>query len=138
MYSKDGTLSLSGDTLVNGNIAHTNGGALYAIDTHITMKTNITFTSNSAQNGGAMWLDTCSLTLNENATLTTSHNYASFYGGAIYHKDEPSSYACSYSTEPNYEDCFLGFDNHSQIISSSFDLADRDGSFLYGGVIGQM
>ena len=136
VYSKDGTLSLGGDTLVNGNIAHTNGGALYAIDTRITVKTNITFTSNSAQNGGAMWLDTCSLTLNENATLTTSHNYASLYGGAIYHKDEPSSSVCSYSTEPNYEDCFLGFDNHNQIIiTSSFDLAGRDGSFLYGGLL---
>ena len=137
VYSNDGTLSLNGDTLLYSNRAYANGGRLHAIDTRITLGTDIAFTSNCAQNGGAMWLEASSLTLNENSTLNTSHNHASFYGGAIYHKDEPTSSVCSDSTEHIRSDCFLAFKNYSKttIIRSSFDLAGRDGSFLYGGLL---
>ena len=83
VYSNNGTLSLNGDTLIYSNRAYTNGGGLHAIDTRITLGTDIAFTSNWAQNGGAIWLEASSLTLKENATLTTSHNHASFYGGAM-------------------------------------------------------
>ena len=124
VYSNDSTLSLNGDTLIYSNRAYANGGGLHAIDTRITLGTDIAFTSNWAQNGGAIWLEASSLTLKENATLTTSHNHASFYGGAVYHKDEPSV-VCSDSTERIHSDCFLAFNNYSKtrIIRSSFDLA---------------
>ena len=77
--------------------------------------------------------------------LETSHNYASQYGGAIYHEDTAHITQCNYvpcklsTTDRKLPNCFLKTSYiglpHMSRLSSYNDTAVSDGNFLYGGLL---
>lgn len=158
----DTKLLFTGTTLFECNRADTNGGALYALGTNITIELYlerttyfyrygvVNFVANSAQNGGAMFLRGRSvLNLDFFSTINASFNQAAEYGGAIYHEDLITPSQCSYemgesediSTLPR---CFIVLNALissppllivSSSINSWHDSAGKAGSFLYGGLL---
>ena len=133
------TLLFSDVTLFVNNTAEYNGGAIYAKQTDITFKNMVDFTSNYAENGGAMYflLDT-HLKIVPHTHLTASFNYASGYGGVIYFEDKVTLYKCDPTMYVRIlsSDCFMKIDLEylpTIEIDSKHNVADRDGSFLYGG-----
>ncbi len=132
----------------NNKAEKTGGGAIYVADSHITFENKVTFNFNFAPNGGAMYFENgATLNLNRQVLLTTSHNYATQYGGAIYHYDSISPIQCAFLMDEETEDqtvtlpdCFLnllGYNNNSDLyaINSYNDSAEADGNFLYGGLL---
>lgn len=142
------TVSFSGITLFAKNMAERNGGAIYALSTNITFGGTVDFTANSAQNGGGMYFKTSSyLTLEPNTNITSSFNHASKFGGGIYHEDIVTPSQCQYSKESEYQElpkCFIQLNIPLSIskrpiddikLSSYHDIANKDGSFIYGGLL---
>ncbi len=143
---------LSGVTIFEGNRAEKDGGAVYSMDASISFNNTVKFISNSAQNGGAMFFDSeAKLTLEpqQYSSLNTSYNHASEYGGVIYHEDSSiATLQCefggphiNFTTLPY---CFMdtsglaAYPNHTFngfIIDSYYDSADKDGDYMYGGLI---
>ena len=146
-------LNLNGIVLFESNEAFENGGAISAGDlSSITLSNQVTFISNTARDkGGAMYFDNgATITLNKNTTLTTSHNHALTYGGAIYHSDSLTSTQCEFEISVNdlaimekLPRCFFNFESESfrkgnpapWAITSTNDSAGKDGGFLYGGLL---
>lgn len=101
IYSLYGTISFEyslEDTIsFTHNIAYTEGGALYAISTDISVWEPVYFISNTAQNGGAMYLKSAvrlTLETDYGAQLFTQNNYATDYGGALYYEDAATHIQC--------------------------------------------
>ena len=146
IYTAYDQILFNGTTSFINNMAHENGGALYILGTRVVVQGDVFFTLNSANNGGAMYLTTAT-TLSfgaSGARLVSSYNSAYKYGGAIYHEDNTVTLVqCSYFDDSIdlYEQlpyCFLDVDRlqlHQLTfeISSYYDSAGRDGSFMYGG-----
>ena len=78
-------ISFAGSTIFTNNTATegTDGGALYARRTEISMEGNVSFLFNSAKNGGAMSFKDTNLIFKQHTALETSYNIASDYGGVI-------------------------------------------------------
>ena len=150
--SVDSTISFTGTTIFTSNTAtgESGGGALYALNTRITMEGNVSFSFNSAKNGGAMRLEGTVLTFAPQTTLVTSYNTAMDYGGAIYHEDTVTPNVCNNNNKReenalHYESkllrCFMQCvlctpeELNGTVIYSNDDSAGKDGSFLYGGLL---
>ena len=151
--SKDVSLLFNGTTKFTNNTAIGNsvGGALYALNTKITMEGFVTFSFNSAKDGGAMWLDQITLILEPNTILNTSYNTASEYGGFIYYCDRVTGSQCAWNAlkDPiyasNLPDCFIrskiSIINKRKTIFiqtrliSYHNAAGKDGALLYGGLL---
>ena len=157
--SSNGKISFAGTTIFTNNTAteKSDGGALYAVRTEISMEGNVSFSFNSAKNGGAMSFKDSYLMFKLSTTLETSYNHASDYGGAIYYDDKFTTNQCGIrgtideerpdeiqycflQLQPNeLQHWFLSYDNTDlgdlTIIHSSKDSAGKDGSFLYGGLL---
>ena len=142
-----GVVHLQGPTQFTHNTADEDGGAILAEGTDVQVLLEINFDFNSANNGGAMFFkNRASLTLsncNHGPVLNTSFNSARQFGGAIYYRDDPTISQCSYrlhradyNTLPN---CFLQFQQFSYsdpaIIVSRNDSAEREGNFIFGGLM---
>ena len=135
----------NGVTTVGSNKATGEGGAFYAVKTDIKFNGTVNFTSNVAITGGVMYLAaSCTLTLFPHTTFATSLNYASEYGGVIFHEDTPTYLQCTYVLSQRGKDyippCFLRLKNISETsmpfeINSYNDSAGVDGGFLYGGLL---
>ena len=153
-------LILSGVSLFENNTVDTEeetklynfggGGAIFASDTHISLKDTVNFTLNVAQNGGAMYFENgATLVLEPNTTLSTSYNSATKYGGAIYHTDGITPSQCTFLMRERTPDTVLTLPNcfidlkeirldQSRVpfaIHSSNDSAGMGGSFMYGGLM---
>lgn len=123
------------------NTASNSGGAITSYDSQINLRGNIQFGSNTAELGvgGAMALyGTTKVTLSPLVTVDFIQNRAKSFGGAVYFADSISSGQCSINAKP--VDCFLVLNtSYSQLNSSQITLnfinnmADEDGSILYGG-----
>ena len=149
--SNDGTISFIGTTIFTNNTAtgESDGGALYAFGTKITMEGTVIFSFNSAKNGGAMKLEVTSLMLAPEMTLYTSYNTATDYGGAIYHNDAVTANQCKFRKDlywlihfKTLPYCFLKFDIgglYNVIIQLNIysynNTAGKDGTLIYGGLL---
>ncbi len=154
IFAQRSQLHLYGDNRFENNTA-VNGGALFVMESSVTLHGTARFTSNSAGRlGGAMFIDQSSLSLELHSRLITSHNHASLYGGAIYHRDSiVTSGQCEYkmnlsavvvniTVDPQtivLPQCFLNLNGLSPASTSLFtvnsynDTAGNNGNFLYGG-----
>lgn len=146
IYTAYDRISFIGSTIFKNNTAHENGGALYVLGTSVIVKGTVIFTSNSARNGGAMYLTTATtLTLGSGASFISSHNSASEYGGAIYHRDNTVTLVqCNYlDSITGFEQlpfCFLNVERIELFaptieVISFYDSANKDGSFIFGGLL---
>lgn len=97
MYLLQSTVSLDGFTTFTRNSAEEGGGALYAVGTDIDLIRNVSFIFNSAQNGGALFLKESFLKLGLTPRFNCSFNTAFSYGGGIYHVDNTDSIQCNYN-----------------------------------------
>lgn len=110
-------LAMHGVILFERNNAVGSGGAIFASETHVTLNDMVSFMSNSAQYGGAMYFENgVTMTLERNTTLHTSNNYATKYGGAIYHRDSITPSQCKFVMNEKRRgmiltlpDCFLEY-----------------------------
>ena len=146
IYTSYGTVSFQGPTQFTHNTADEDGGAMLAEGTEVQIVLEVNFDFNSAKNGGAMFFkNRASITLsyrNHGPVLITSFNSARELGGVMYHRDSPTITQCSnsfragYNTLPN---CFLQFQHYSHrypaIIVSRNDSAEREGNFMFGGLM---
>ena len=141
-----GVVRLQGSTKFTHNTADEDGGAMFAEGTEVQILLQVNFDFNSAKNGGAMFFkNRASITLsyrNHGPVLITSFNSARALGGVIYHRDNPTISQCSYSYGEDYNtfpNCFLQFQDYSHrypaIIVSRNDSAERDGNFMFGGLM---
>ena len=122
---------------------------MYAVGTRIDLtNTSPEFSANSAENGGAMYLSTAAtLTLSFSSILHMSNNTAEKYGGAFYVRDSPTPTQCSFQGQRNSEEyrddhylslpeCFISPKFYYKgVIESHYDIAWRDGNFIYGGLL---
>ena len=138
--SEGGTLSFRGSTSFISNKVQIDGGALYAFKTEVAFYGTANFSSNSAQSGGAMYLMS-GATLFLASILNMSHNNATDYGGAIFHRDIVTPIQCNerMNKPKEFPNCFLQFDSRTQqaqiAINSYHDSAGKGGNFLYGGLL---
>lgn len=110
----------SGVTVFTHNTADTDGGALYALSAGIIIKdgNRISFT---AENGGAMYLAGATfLTFGDWVNVTTSHNNASNYGGAIFYEDVVISTQCNFDSSPDQSKLPFCFTNFTQLVYVSY------------------
>lgn len=157
LYTEKGKLEFYESTTFIGNSAITYGGGLYASSSSsVSVRGSVTvlFSRNSAIRGGAMYFTLgANITLDWFAVVTTIHNTATEYGGAIYHLDSISIVQCSNVTKIMHEEqdraltipfSFLQLRNKipellkptaCPNITSYNDSADLDGNFLYGGLL---
>ena len=146
--SLSGMLLFSGITVFAHNRAVENGGAVYTIGTNVTFQETVNATFNSAKNGGAFYLTNMAyLTILEKTTLSTSHNHASQYGGAIYYEDTPTLTQCSFAGTRNTISlpyCFIDLkDIHlvrnnvmpPLILISYNDTSAEKANYLFGGLL---
>ncbi len=143
--SLQGEVTFHGATTFLNNTAEMDGGALYALGSHIILEdTAVEFISNTAQNGGAMYFRSeAALVLTFWTVLNTSSNRASLYGGAVYSVDSTTSTQCNFTASTSRTDeqflslpyCFLQSKGSFGIIYSHNDSAGKDGNFLYGGLL---
>ena len=133
--SEGGTLSFRGSISFFSNKAQIDGGALYAFKTEVAFYGTANFSSNAAQSGGAMYF-TSGATLFLASILNVSHNNATDYGGAIFHKDIVTPIQCKEKISEE-DNCFLQFDSRTQQarIESYENSAGKGGNFLYGGLL---
>ena len=151
MSTSYGVVHLQGLTQFTHNTADEDGGAMLAEGTGIQILHEVNFDFNSAKNGGAMFFKSrASITVpyrNHGPVLITSFNSARQFGGVIYYRDDPTISQCSYRFRADYNrllpNCFLQF-QHAQypfsdpaiiIIVSRNDSAERDGNFMFGGLM---
>ena len=144
IYSVYSKISFRVNTLFGANKASTDGGALYALGSDITLSNSTVFNRNSADNGGAMYFEqSASLKFDTSSRTYTYHNHAREYGGVIYARDIASRSQCSHedSGESSYLSfCFISLNSgdlrqNSIKVYSSNDSTDKDGAFLYGGLL---
>ena len=143
IHTEKGDIGFSMNTTFLNNTAKTKGGALYLYGTNVSIGGAITFTSNSAQYGGAIYLlFGASLTFEWHTRFTTDSNMATEYGGAIYHKDSVTAFQCrSITVDVSFfqelPSSFLQVNNLTNCpnMTSYNDIAVKDGSFLYGGLL---
>lgn len=138
IYLEQGTVVFDGGTTFKQNSAKKDGGALLSIGATIYFNHNVKVQLNSAQeNGGALYLDSGSSIMLKNETkFNTSFNSALGYGGGIYYVDNPELNQCNYSEIKQLPRCFLQLAVPSNVtITSYYDYAGVDGSFLYGGLL---
>ena len=151
VYLSYSSAFFSGVSIFKGNTAYTFGGALIALRTNIRFKDKVKFISNTAQDGGAMYFKTSSsMTLEPETNLTTMYNHAFEYGGGIYYEDVITPSQCQYYGRGNeyleLPTCFIQLDLEIVIsrslrpitdikLSSHYDTADKDGSFIFGGLL---
>lgn len=146
IYSAYGTISLSAKALFEDNTAGTDGGALCAVGTHVKISDKATFILNSAKNGGAIYFrNMATLLLVLHVNFSTLHNYASEYGGAIYHEDITIPRQCDHVTEhldsgnDEIPYCFIQVPTIFRFVESSMhsfnNSAGIDASYLYGGLL---
>ena len=142
-------ITFSGTTLFTNNQAtgDLGGGALYALGTEIRLKGDVEFSFNSGRNGGAMNFEESSLKLEPDTVLITSHNTATDYGGAMYHKDIITTTQCKFKyiedadIQPHkLRYCFIEFEINQENLDSFgmhsfYDSAGKDGSYIYGGLL---
>ena len=145
IYSVHGTGG--GGTVFQSNRADADGGALYAINTEITLKSEVLFNYNSANRGGAMFFQqTASLLFTMSFKLTAVYNHADEYGGVIFHDDVATHVQCSHilrnSTHTFLPYCFIRL--QADIITRLFfriyiymtnNTAGKNGDVLYGGLL---
>ena len=143
-----GTISIQGPTQFTHNTADEDGGAMLAEGTEVEFQLQVNFDFNSAKNGGAMFFkNRVFITLSYHGTdpvLNTSFNSAREIGGVIYNRDNPTISQCSYRfRDDNYitlPNCFIQFDQNAYrsrypVIVSRNDSAEREGNFMFGGLI---
>ena len=147
MSTLNGVVHLQGHTQFTHNTAGEDGGAMLAEGTEIQILLEVNFDFNSAKNGGAMFFKSrASIILsncNHGPVLITSFNSARELGGVIYYRDNPTISQCSYRFRADYNrlfpNCFLQFQDYSHlysaIIVSRNDSAERDGNFMFGGLM---
>ena len=148
IYSVHGTLLLGGGYIVFlSNRADVDGGALYAINTDITLQKEVQFNYNSANRGGAMFFQqTTGLLFAVGFRLTADYNHADEYGGVIFHDDVATHVQCSYipknSSQTYLPYCFFRLQTRVQFIFRSLlriyttnNTAGKEGDFLYGGLL---
>ena len=163
--SKESSLNFnSSTTLFSGNTANNgNGGAIWsAIPRRYIYTSCISIyfengygfrfndnihTHNSAKRGGAMYLEEAvSLQFRVGMNLTTSHNKAREYGGAIYCAELSTRDQCrDHVINYNLPRCFIaliGIGTSTDLINdvsiaiySYYNSAGIEGSFLYGGLL---
>ena len=152
IYSLYGTISFKEHVEMAYNTAEENGGAIFLVGTAITIEYRVCFSYNSARKGGAIYFqNAASLTLVAHSVLNTSRNFATEFGGAIYSEDVAVPIQCNSEIHVDQVDdeiaslpyCFIqlrikiiGNRIPEPInISSNYDSAGKDGSFLYGGML---
>ena len=146
MSTLQGVVHLQGPTQFTHNTADEDGGAILAEATKVEILLKVNFDFNSAKNGGAMFFKArASITLSyhkHGPVLITSFNSAREFGGVIYYRDNPTSSQCSYSFRADrttLSNCFLQFQKYPYgapaIIVSRNDSAEREGNFIYGGLM---
>ena len=147
IYSIYGTLLLGGGyTVFLRNRADADGGALYAINTEITLQKEVQFKYNSANRGGAMFFQqTAGLLFAMSFNLTAVYNHADEYGGVIFHDDVATHAQCSHisrnSTHTFLPHCFIRLQTHDIMfrffigISTTNNTAGKKGEILYGGLL---
>ena len=138
-------VSFDGVTIFTHNSAETSGGALYAFRSVVKLYHTVNFTSNSAKNGGAVYLDgDAYMSLEINTLFHSSSNRALGYGGGIYHVDNADPFQCSeQQNSPGVLRCCIKIEEKTvqrsewsrSKISSYNDFAEKDGNFLYGGLL---
>ncbi len=143
-----GFLDLHSSVVFAGNRA-TLGGALHASGSRIDIRDKLKFTSNVAVRGGALYLElNVSITFLGNPNVKTYNNTALEYGGAIYYKDSVSNIQCTdigkiFKDNRQALEISLAFlqlpstspNNNCPKIDSQGDYAEKDGTFLYGGLL---
>lgn len=147
MYLLQGTMVFKGVTEFKLNSAERDGGAVYAVSTAFDIQEMINFTFNVAQNGGAVYLKGETLILLDLQThFNLSCNTALDYGGGIYYVDNTAPIQCSYDRNTQNLEvplCFIQFKtelrtiliNFPEVITSYYNSAGIEGSFLYGGLL---
>lgn len=154
MYLLYGQVCFNAHTLFTSNMADNYGGALYALGTAMTFDFTTNFSSNYGRRGGAIYLRSPA-SIKLYSTFTTSYNFASEYGGAIFNEDTITPIQCEAVITKAVIDelplCFLQlleinyasgslyfpYDEYSQsiFIISHNDLVGKEGNFLYGGLL---
>jgi len=140
------SIKFYGNVTFSCNKADTFGGAVHASGVSISVEGTANFSSNTARMGGALYLEYKSiLNLGKYAVLLTSYNKASEYGGTLYHKDTVTDIQCGNVTKIYKEEkqvwvlptAFLQVvdTNDCPTIKSFYDTAEKDGNFLYGGLL---
>ncbi len=137
-------ISFHSCTRFTHNRAHSEGGAIHALGSKLSLvDTTTKFESNLAHNGGALYLSAATLTLSSYSIFKT-HNNAAEYGGVIYFEDTPTTAQCSFVASSDNTDqflslppCFLQHEDHTLAgnIDSQHNTAEMDGNFLYGGLL---
>ena len=147
VYALYGEVSFWGTAVFVNNSAEQDGGALYAVSTIVALWQTVNFTFNYAQNGGAVYFKgNAYMTVHSNTIFNSSHNTALGYGGGIYHVDNTSPFQCSFDEGIIYVEAlhcifhmnYIILKDHATSkpsISSYFDFAGTEGSFLYGGLL---
>ena len=143
---KQCVLGILGNTTFHNNRA-TQGGALHVSNINVKLSDcSVSFSSNVADLGGAIYFELKSvLTMGRSTFIKTESNKATQYGGAIYHKDSVVDIQCSNVTNILKEQkqvwevpaAFLQVTDTQfcPTIESSNDFAEKDGNFLYGGLL---
>ena len=151
MFADRGTIEFSRRSVTNfvGNTATRLGGGLSASGTNIRINSELNFSRNYAMlSGGAIYLELlASLEFNVSGRLTSSFNSAMEYGGAIFHKDSLTSIQCtnvsdmisqpslSLAVPLSFLQLTSPLNTPHMVIVSHWDVAGKDGSFLYGGLL---
>ena len=147
IYSIHGTLLLGGGyTVFIRNRADADGGALYAINTEITLQKEVQFNYTSAKRGGAMFFQqTAGLLFAMSFKLTAVHNHADEYGGVIFHDDvathDQYSHIPRSRTDTFLPYCFIRVQMYDIMdrffirIYITNNTAGKKGDFLYGGLL---
>ena len=151
IYLTQTTVFFTGRTTFTNNSARSRGGAIYSQRSVLDLEGTVNFTLNSAQNGGTVYMvEESTITMSSNSHFMSFNNSATEYGGGIYNEDAISRRQCTYDENRVYNaflfccitfkkdiDYIEAFDiipkNFS--ISSQYDSAGIDGSFLYGGLL---
>lgn len=147
IYCANGRLSFHIWVRFSNNWVDTEGGALYASATNITLEVagTMRFESNSARNGGGMYLrGGASLNLEYRSKFIIFNNNASDYGGGMYYEDSATPSQCFFMLDDEIDTnqdilpyCFLRYGyppiKEYFISNDTYNFAGKDGSNLYGG-----
>ena len=152
LYIISSQIHFRGTTLARQNLAETYGGVLYASESSLHFSDAINIISNTAKYGGALYLVSggceATLILELHTVISAADNYASEYGGVIYHKDVPTPAQCRYIFSKQDKllnqylpPCFIELRNITSsgdtqfFIHSHNNTAAKDGNFLSGGLL---
>jgi predicted outer membrane repeat protein len=87
---------ITGSVLFKNNICTNGYGGAISLtgESRITFSNSTTFESNWAEMGGTIYLRNSEVNLKQHVTITTSHNRAKYFGGAIFHMDNIKYLQC--------------------------------------------